>query len=390
MLLSMRAFLLFLALAVPAAWLEAQESPVDPEGGRADLEELLRLPARYWGEGTTAFIHQTFERFELTPELGGVVSGSGLGLGVRQQWFQNERSVLGWSALATYKGYQDVSLFYVRELDRAGRIDWKTDLRYRDLTDERFLGLGMESDPANRSDFRLTETLLRTQLGVELSGTSRLYLGSDVRRLKAHFDGEGAFTGRDFVADARSFDYGSLAVGLAWDTRDAPGYARKGSFVGGEVRQFLGLDSETPSYRKLSLELQNTIPLPGRDHVLATRLRVDSLLHDSETSLPFFLTQGLGGSHSLRSFSLNRFRGYDRLLATVEYRFGVLPGKLDGVAFWDTGGVYDHLGAASVESLQHSLGAGVRLLRGRRVLLRLEIAHGIEGTRFLASFSTPF
>jgi outer membrane protein assembly factor BamA len=124
--------------------------------------------------------------------------------------------------------------------------------------------------------------------------------------------------------------------------------------------------------------------------VIATRLRADWLNHSSGTVLPFFVSQGLGGSRSLRSFSLNRFRGYDRLLATLEYRYGVLPGKLDAVAFWDTGGAYRSFAAFELRGLQHSFGAGVRILRDRKVLLRLEVAHGREGTRLLFSFNAPF
>jgi hypothetical protein len=92
----------------------------------------------------------------------------------------------------------------------------------------------------------------------------------------------------------------------------------------------------------------------------------------------------------LRGFPLNRFRGEDLVLATVEYRSAILPGKLDAVVFWDTGGAYRSFSELSLRGLEHSFGAGIRVLRRDRILLRLELAQGSEGPRFLISFSKPF
>jgi hypothetical protein len=60
------------------------------------------------------------------------------------------------------------------------------------------------------------------------------------------------------------------------------------------------------------------------------------------------------------------------------------------VLFWDTGGAYRSFSDFSLGGLQHSFGAGLRILRHDRILLRLEVARGSEGTRFLVSFSKPF
>lgn len=388
----MRRLLFWLVLAASPQGLAAQESPVAEGSGRTELEELLRLPARYWSgaRSVSESLGGALERYELTPELGGVVSGSGFGAGVRQHLYRDRRSVLGWSALATYKGYTDLDLFYLRELDEAGRFLLKTDLRHRDLADERFYGVGLATEEAHRSDFRLSETSLRSQMSVALSEGLRLYLGGDVRRLESSFEASGALEAPSFAGDPSSFQYGSVALGLGWDTRDVPSYARRGSYVGGELRQFIGLGAGSPSFRRLSLELQNVLPLSGRDHVLATRLRADLMDHEPAAHVPFFFTQGLGGSHSLRGFSLNRYRGYDRLLATLEYRHRVLGDKLDAVVFWDTGGVYDEMSAMTPGGLRHAYGAGIRVIKNRRVLLRLELAGGAEGPRFLVSFSSSF
>jgi hypothetical protein len=83
---------------------------------------------------------------------------------------------------------------------------------------------------------------------------------------------------------------------------------------------------------------------------------------------------------------LNRFRGEDLLLATVEYRAAVLPGRLDAVVFWNTCGAWTFSDMRRFR-LEHSFGAGVRVLRRIGALLRLEVA---RSPRFLVSFSRPF
>jgi outer membrane protein assembly factor BamA len=373
--------------------------------GQADLGELLRLSGTFWdrllgerGEGNPfESLSQGLDGFGVTPRIGGVVSGSGVGLGFTHTLWEDGRSSARWSALGTSEGYFRLSVLHETTLDDRGKLRLRTGLIHRDLAQEDFFGLGLGGSVLDRTDFSLKETVVGSAVEIALSGTVGLRVGADVRHLRSGA-GENPrlpspdtrFAAADLAGYGDSFSYGTIGASLYRDTRDAPGYPRRGSFVEGGVQQFLGLGSGDPGFRRFTAELQNVFPLPGHDHRLVTRLRADWIDRESGTQIPFFFTRGLGGSQSLRGFPLNRFRGEDLLFSTVEYRAAILPGKLDAVLFWDAGGAYRTFSDWTRAGVEHSFGGGVRVLKRNGVLLRLEVAQGSEGPRFLVSFSRPF
>lgn len=372
-----------------------------------DLRELVRLSEKFldftgsdhgseelgWIEELDSFSR----RHDLVPEVGGVVSGSGIGFGLEHTLWRDADDAFGWRGLRTFKGYQELGLFHTRTLGGSLVRKLGTELEYRDLPQESFYGLGGDSSRDAQTHFRLIDYRVRSGLWLNLTNHLGLSIRGSFRNVQTRagtnesLPQPGQILPEEAIPGFReTFNYGGLGVRLVWDRRDTPRYSRRGTLVAGEVDQFLGFSENAPAYRRFSVEVQHFLPLPGHDHRLATRAKLDGLDHESDASLPFFLSRGLGGSHSLRSFPLNRFRGENIALATVEYRAAVLPGKLEAVVFWDTGGVYQHLRDFSPESLKHSFGGGVRILRSDRVLVRFDVARGSEGTRFLLSFSGTF
>jgi outer membrane protein assembly factor BamA len=394
---------LLVARVAPAG---EQSLLAEADEGQADLGELLRLSGSFW---TRVFsrdrpegnpfedLARGLRRYDVTPEIGGVVSGSGIGLGFTHALWHDDRSAIRLRAFATTEGYYQLAVVHDTLLDRSGRFRLRTGFLHRDLAQEDFFGIGLESHSFDRTDYRLSETAVGSDLDFALTPTLGLRVGGDLRQVAAG-SGENRllpspellFTPAVLAGYGESFTYATFGASLFWDTRDVPAYPRRGSLIQADLRQFVGLGAGDPGFRRFGIELQNALPLPGHDHGLVARFRADWLDHGRDTALPFFFSRGLGGSHSLRGFPLNRFRGEDLVLATVEYRSAILPGKLDAVVFWDTGGAYRSFSEFSPGGLVHSFGAGIRVLRHDRVILRLEVARGSEGTRFLVSFSRPF
>ena len=396
-------FAVFLLAKAPYALAESLLAEADE--GRGDLAELLRLSGTFWGrllgdrpEGNPfESLEQGFRRYSVTPQIGGVVSGSGIGFGFTHTLWHEGQSAVRWSAIGTSEGYFQLAVVHETALAGNERFRLRTGFLHRDLAQEDFFGLGLESERLDRADYGLRETAVGSELDVALSRRVGLRIGSDVRRFevgngqnRALPSPETRFAPAAISGYGNDFAYATIGASLFWDTRDRPGYPRRGSLIQGDLRQFIGLGAGDPGFRRFGVELQNALPLPGHDHGLVARFRADWLDHGSEREIPFFFTRGLGGSHSLRGFPLNRFRGEDLVLATVEYRSAILPGKLDAVVFWDTGGAYRSFSEMRLDGLQHSFGGGIRVLRGDRILLRLEVAQGSEGPRFLVSFSKPF
>ncbi len=393
---------LLIGRAAPAG---AQSLLAEADGGRGDLDELLRLSGEFWTkllgdrpEGNPfESLDEGLRRYDVTPEIGGVVSGSGIGLGFTHTLWQDGRSAVRFRALGTSEGYFQLAVVHDAILDANGRFRLRSGFLHRDLAQEDFFGLGLDSRASERTDYRLNETVVGSDLDLALTEAVGLRVGGDLRRITAR-GGENRslpspellFSPEILAGYGEDFTYATIGASLFWDTRDKPAYPRSGSLIQGDIRQFVGLGEGDPGFRRFGVELQSALPLPGHDHGLVARIRADWLDNGSDTEIPFFFTRGLGGSHSLRGFPLNRFRGEDLVLATVEYRSAILPGKLDAVIFWDTGGAYRRFSEFSLGGLEHSFGAGIRILRHDRILLRLEVARGSEGTRFLVSFSRPF
>jgi hypothetical protein len=389
---------------VAASGVRAQSLLAEADDG-GDLSELLRLSGSFWARlrgdepGANPFesLNEGFQRYHMTPRIGGVVSGSGIGLGFTQTLWSDGRGAVRFAALGTSEGYFQLAILHEALLDRNGRWLLRSGFLHRVLAQEDFFGLGLETERLDRSDYSLRETGFGSELHYALSERVGMSLGADVRLVRSG-PGENPslpsleirFAPNVIPGYGESYAYGTLGASIYWDSRDRAGYPRRGSRIEGDFRQFLGLDSGDPRFRRFGIEVQNAIPLPGHDHGLVTRLRADWLDHGAETEVPFFLTRGLGGRHSLRGFPLNRFRGEDLVLATVEYRSAILPGKLDAVVFWDAGGAYRSFSELRVDRLEHSFGAGIRVLRRDRIVLRLEMARGSEGAQFLLSFSKPF
>ncbi len=397
--------LLLVSFLAEAPAVRAQSLLAEADQGRADLGELLRLSGSFRArlladppeENPFESLDAKFRRYHVTPQIGGVVSGSGIGLGFTHSLWDGGRNSVRWSALGTSEGYFQLAVVHEAILDGKGRLRLRSGFLHRDLAQEDFFGLGLESERTDRTDYSLRETAIGTDVEWALTETLGVRGGVDLRGIRsgggenpALPSPEVRFASPGIAGYGESFAYGTFGASLFWDTRDEPGYPRRGSLLVGDVRQFIGLGADDPSFRRFGVELQNALPLPGHDHGLVTRFRADWLDRGGGTEIPFFFSRGLGGSHSLRGFPLNRFRGEDLVLATVEYRSAILPGKLDAVIFWDMGGAYGTFSELTLSRLEHSFGAGVRVIRKKGILLRLELAHGSEGLRFLASFSRPF
>jgi hypothetical protein len=130
-------------------------------GPRAAPGALLRLSGTFWdrllgerGEGNPFdSLDEDLDRFGVTPQIGGVVSGSGVGLGFTHTVWEDGPSWVRWSALGTSEGYLRLSVLHETSLDRRGRLRLRTGLIHRDLAQEDFFGMGLAGE---RSIARIT------------------------------------------------------------------------------------------------------------------------------------------------------------------------------------------------------------------------------------------
>jgi hemolysin activation/secretion protein len=104
--------------------------------------------------------------------------------------------------------------------------------------------------------------------------------------------------------------------------------------------------------------------------------------------VPFYLMAYLGGSHTLRAFDSQRFRGEKLALLQAEYRWEASP-SIELALFLDRGAV-----AATtddpLDEFRTDGGIGLRFKTHERTIVRFDVAWGGEGTRLAFRFNPSF
>jgi outer membrane protein assembly factor BamA len=143
------------------------------------------------------------------------------------------------------------------------------------------------------------------------------------------------------------------------------------------------------SFDRVAVDVRFFLTLGHRQRVLA--LRAYASKDDPKAAagrVPFYLLTFLGGSHTLRAYESQRFRGEKLAAFQAEYRWEASP-AIELVTFVDLGAVAartrDDLGKPETD-----FGLGLRLKTHERTLLRLDSAWGDEGFKFLVRFSASY
>lgn len=328
------------------------------------------------------------------PALGGMIPGAGFsaGPGYRHRLF-GDAAVVDASAALSWHRYQMMQsqLTWPRLLD--DRLAVGGQVRYQDFTQINFFGIGSGSLKSNQTDYRLKDldalgfatvranawlsitgrTGLLRRVGIE-RGTSTQYRSAGDRFDEASAPG---------LTEQPNYLHADVAMDV--DTRDVPRYPSRGGRYRVSMAMFHDQDFARYSFRRIEADAAQWVPI-GRS-VVALRGRMDLSQTGDGQDVPFYLLPSLGGSSSLRGYLDYRFRDRDLLLLGAEYRWPILR-QVDAALFYDAGTVAP-AASALTRHLHTDYGAGIRVHSATRMLVRLDVARGREGTRALLSFSAP-
>ena len=170
-------------------------------------------------------------------------------------------------------------------------------------------------------------------------------------------------------------DYTYTDIFAVLDSRDQPGNARAGAYVGATWRRYNDLDLDRFSFDQVNVEAQHFLPIFDKKRVIASRFLVMTTTAGDEHEVPFYMRPTVGGSDTLRSASDFRFRDRNAAVLNVEYRWEAFSG-LDMALFTDLATVaprFSDLEFARREgglryrpALQHVQGGLSPARRGRR------------------------
>lgn len=268
-------------------------------------------------------------------------------------------------------------------------------LEYRNLSDEAFFGLGHQSVHENRSSY--AHELLRAEFALYRKVPLRgLYL-----RAATGYQVNNILPGRSPRYPSIEQRFGQVALpgketGLRFwyvegamilDNRDAPGNPRQG----GEVRLFAGLyrqatgDPHRYAFTKVGITVSRCLHLfYGRTLVLRGSAELTRTMPGRQ--VPFYYLAELGSQETIRGYTRGRFRDYDRLSGSLEYRYPIWNRRVRGIdaaLFWDFGQVAPNLEKVALPNLRLAYGAGLRFWSHGDLVAKLEVGFTGEGHRVI-------
>ena len=325
-----------------------------------------------------------------------VGSGVAFGGGWRHDLFdRNARLVL--EAGQSFRGYRmaRADLSMPRLLDE--RLEVGVETSYHLHSQEDFYGLGFDTHRAERVNFRFRAPEFQGRLMVTpvrwMNAGVRLgWMGVDVGPgTDDRFPSiEERFTDADAPGLLAQPDFSYTDVFTTLDTRDQPGNARQGSYLGVLWRRHNDLDLDRYSFHQVDIDAQQFFPIFDKKRVFALRVQLLTTTANDGQEVPFYFRPTLGGSTSLRSASDFRFRDRNVLASSFEYRWEAFSG-LDMALFSDFGSVAERVGDLEFADVRGAYGIGLRFNTYRAVFLRFDVAAGgSEGIRSFLKFSKNF
>jgi hypothetical protein len=177
-------------------------------------------------------------------------------------------------------------------------------------------------------------------------------------------------------------------VTVAFDSREAPGYARRGGFYGVTAHDFADPDNRY-GFTQLDYEAIQHVPILREAWVLSFHGLVSTTGTKSGEEVPFFMLPSVGSGSTLRGFSSWRFRDRNSLLLQAEWRI-MVNRFIDTAVFYDAGKVTAHTSDLNLDHLKNDYGFGIRLHGPLATPLRIDFAKSNEGFSIVWAASAIF
>ena len=357
------------------------------------------------------------------PKFGGPRAGSGFGGGLRYYNSNIQNSPVSFEAAGIFsgRGYKlaDVRFGSFNKTDpvffsgpsdfgvpfdfareRPGVKQTRTvffgDFIYRYFPQERFWGLGPQTAEDARTNYLMEDFAFSVIGGYEFARWFAVAAGAGLYKVDVREGTDDRFPTTQEVFDDttapgldRQPDFYRLLTAAYFNYQDNPGNPHKGGIIGIFFSRYSERNGKEFDFSRFEVDTRHYLPLGSRQRVLAVRFYVSSAFVDEGRRVPFYLSSTLGGGRRLRGFPDFRFRDVNLAYLSAEYRWEPAP-AFELALFYDVGTVFPEGYRFDRSDLQDSFGGGVRFKTSNRVILRFDVAKGVEGTRFQFSFGPSF
>lgn len=313
------------------------------------------------------------------PFVGSVYPGGWLALGPGyRQPFDNGAVVTGKLALS-FRNFKAADVQMSAAPLAGGRLRIEGHAGWIDAPRLDHHGRGNDT----RADDRQRYGLRPATAGARLHVTPAPHVTVDAGWSVAHYNARL----RDESAGTPAVDVtlGAARLSAAADWRPSPDWANSGGMIRATWTGRRGLGRTERSFDEYEGEILQFIPILRGNWVVALRGLATVTTGDD---IPFFLLPSVGGSTS-RAYADFRFRDRQRLATSAELRWA--PSLfVDLALFVDAARVAATRRELAFSEMHTSVGLGARFHTPLSTVLRLELAHGTEGVRFVVGGGPVF
>ena len=382
---------LIVAMATPALAQEgtAPETPQTRQGNLAAQQAEKALRVQDYIPNRLERRLETFESLlsaqsRFYPFIGSTMEGGGFALGPGYRSRVAETGRFDAHAAVSVRRYKAADAALTLPTLWSERLTLKLQTDWLDAPDVAFYGTGNES-PDVRMGFSYRTTTVGATAQLKIAGPFAVGGGMDLMDVRAKAIGTFSST----LATPADPTYRRSRVFAQVDTRTSPGYTRSGGLYRVDFASYNDTHAGSLGFRRIDADVRQFIPVFRENWTIALRALASSTSTSNGQEVPYFLMPELGGTHTLRGYSMWRFRDRNRLLLSGEYRWTVSP-FVDMAAFLDAGKVAPRFGDLGVSGMKKVYGVGLRLHTFTSTVTRVELARTPDGTSIGLSFSPSF
>jgi hypothetical protein len=346
----------------------------------------LRPPEREPGDRLFARLEHVFEPAlpAVRPTFGDFRPGAGLALGAVVAIPVGERGV--WTSGGAVSSNRFKALATTIDIPpfTTDRVRVRGTARWEDAPELHFFGRGMDAPSSGAAAYGLRSTDLGGE--VRVRGPWHLGYGAALRYARVASDEGAGDEPLPVVPTASAWVHAEAHAEI--DTRQSPGYTTSGGLYHVGFHDYAGRHG-VPSFTRTVIDLRQFVPILASNWIVALQARADLTAAPDDQVVPFFMLPYLGGRDSLPGFADYRFSDRDTVLVRSELRWTPSP-LVDMAAFVDAGTVAARVGALALGNVRHSVGLGARIHGSDFTALRLEVAHSVEGWRYIVAQGVSF
>jgi hypothetical protein len=321
--------------------------------------------------------------------FGDIKSGSGIALGPAYGTVFDNGAMIVSKAAYSIRSFKLLQVAAQSAPLAQGRVLVSGRARWQDAPEVAVYTLGQQS-PNTRSNYGETMTEVSGQMSLQAArflrfGAGTAFEGYDTDPADAPIIANVVVSPITFPGLAADPDYLHSFALAAIDSRDGPDYSRRGSLLQAAWHDYRQQNDGPFSFQRVDGIAQQLIPILHGNWVIDLSVRASTTSADAGETVPFFLMPELGGGSDLRGFGNYRFRDRHSILFTAEYRWYVQE-FVDMAIFYDAGKVASRRSDLDFDGLKSDVGIGIRFHSPRATVLRLEVARGNEGMRFIFAF----